>query len=200
MLIIYAQVLFLWSSCSPNFVHLLPKQCCWVGYNTTNITIWGVSQQRRESQSCFLLVAFNGWKVELFKWCHFLIYILFVLLSIIQSNTFLLNYKQSPDFRGAINWSFNNSPDWRSKSECEHRDAPQTLMKVMNEHEQITLSLSWASSHTQSSLSTYIISEIHCCLCSWSMNNIKTLPWKTVSWHGHYYAIAWISYHFDFGD
>lgn len=54
------------------------------------------------------------------------------------------------DWRRERNWLSYHCSDWQNKSDSVHVSSPQTLMKVMNGHEQITPthSLSWLSSHT----------------------------------------------------
>lgn len=62
----------------------------------------------------------------------------------------ILMFTLESDGRRECNWLSYHGSDWQNKSDSEHVSPPQSLMKVMNGHEQITLphSLSWLSSHT----------------------------------------------------
>lgn len=173
----------MWPSCFPYLVHFPPKQGCWVGYNTTNVSLRSVNLLLRENLFCFLLVAFNWGKAELFNWYSFLIHFLF-LFSNIQSNVFSLNYKQDPDWIGVSNWSFNNSHDWRSKSECEHWAAYPSNFNEGNEWTWANYPVAVMSLLTPLIPSILLPHQWNLLLSSiWSINYIETSPWNTFNWY-----------------
>lgn len=59
----------------------------------------------------------------------------------------ILTFTLESDWRRERNWLSYHCSDWQNKSDSVHVSSPQTLMKVMNGHEKITMthSLPWPS-------------------------------------------------------